>query len=43
MPLKSAELVESLSAEGRQRYARIRSVVGETYYALDWPEKFERP
>jgi hypothetical protein len=39
--LKPAELVESVSPEWRQRYARIRNVVGETHYALDWPEKFD--
>ena len=38
LPLKPAELVESLSLEWRQRYARIRSVEGEMHYALDWPE-----
>jgi hypothetical protein len=41
VPLKPAELVESVSPEWRQRYARIRNVVGETHYALDWPEKFD--
>src|SRR5262249_9685093 len=41
LPLKPKELVESLSPEWRQRYARTRSALGETHYALDWPEKFD--
>ena len=41
LPLKPAELVESVSPDGRKRYIQFRNLAGETHYALDWPDKFD--
>jgi hypothetical protein len=41
LPLTPAELVESLSPEWQQRYARLRSLTGEEWYSIDWPKKFD--